>query len=292
MNVVGSKMIGMAVLLWVAVTVFGNVVGNQALYAQAVGRDRTQDTESSAGTAEQNDADRGLEIAVEADRRDTGFGDFTAEFIMTLKNRQGQESIRYIYNKVLEVRDDGDKSLLIFDRPRDIKGTALLTYSHKEGPDDQWLFLPALRRVKRIAAHNKSGPFMGSEFAFEDLISEQVENYTYKYLRDETYDGTECYVIERYPADPSSGYTRQVVWYDKGEYRINKIEYYDRKNDHLKTLTYHDYMQYLGKYWRAHKMVMNNHQTGKSTRSEWKNFKFKTGLSDRDFDKNRLQRVR
>ena len=292
MNTVRLKILIIVVLSLAMMIAQGNIVIAQSSYAQASDEKEKANIQTDTGTIESAAVDRGLEIAVEADLRDSGFGDFTAEFIMTLKNRHGQESIRHIYNKVLEVVNDGDKSLLIFDRPRDIKGTALLTYSHKEGADDQWLYLPALKRVKRIASHNKSGPFMGSEFAFEDLISEQVENYTYNYLRDEKLDDTDCHVIERYPVDPGSGYTRQIVWYDKNEYRIYKTEYFDRKNDHLKTLTYHDYAQFLGKYWRARTMNMINHQTGKSTRSEWKNFKFKTGLNDRDFDKNRLQRVR
>lgn len=236
--------------------------------------------------------ERGLEIAVEADRRDTGFADYTAALTMLLKNKQGEESTRYMRVKTLEVTDDGDKSLTIFDRPRDVKGTAMLTFSHKTKPDDQWLYLPALKRVKRIASKNKSGPFMGSEFAYEDLASQEVEKYTYKYLRDETLDGQECFVIERYPVDPNSGYTRQVVWIDKAEYRPLKIDFFDRKNTPLKTLTFRNYQQYLGKYWRADEMFMANHQTGKSTLLTWKGYKFRNGLSDKDFNRNSLKRAK
>ena len=248
--------------------------------------------QTTSNNASQNPDAKGLEIAAEAERRDSGFGDFTAELLMVLKNRHGEESTRYMRNKVLEMEDDSDKSLLIFDRPNDIKGTALLTYSHKKGPDDQWLYLPALKRVKRIASNNKSGPFMGSEFAFEDLSSEEVEKYTYKFIKNETIDGVDYYIVERYPVDPKSGYTRQTLWYNKEEYRIHKIDYYDRKNDLLKTLTYHNYNQYLGKFWRAGEMFMVNHQTGKSTRALWKNYKFKAGLTERDFDINSLKRVK
>ena len=133
---------------------------------------------------------------------------------------------------------------------------------------------------------------MGSEFAYEDLSSQEVEKYTYKYLRDEEYEGMDCFVVERYPEDKNSGYTRQVVWLDKPEYRPQKIEFYDRKNAKLKTLTYSGYQQYLDKYWRADGMFMENHQTGKSTRLIWNNYEFQTGLSDRDFNKNSLKRAR
>ncbi len=240
----------------------------------------------------QTPEEKGLEIAMEADRRDTGFHDSTASMRMLLRNRQGEESTRDIRVKTLEQKNDGDKSLTIFDRPADVKGTAFLSFTHKSGPDDQWLYLPALKRVKRISSRNRSGPFMGSEFAYEDLSSQEVEKYTYRYLRDEQYKGMDCFVIERDPVDPYSGYTRQVVWIDKAEYRPQKIDYYDRKNSLLKTLTFDDYQQFLGQYWRAHDMYMVNHQTGKSTRLTWSNYRFRTGLTDRDFDRNSLKRVR
>ncbi len=239
-----------------------------------------------------DDQARGLEIAMEADRRDTGFDDFTAGMTMILRNRHGQESQRQIRTRTKEVDGDGDKALLIFDQPRDVKGTAFLNYTHATGPDDQWLYLPALKRVKRIASNNKSGPFMGSEFAYEDISSQEVEKYTYKYLRDEALDGADHFVVERYPTDKKSGYTRQVAWYDQAEYRLQKVEFYDRKGDLLKTLTYHDYQQYLDQYWRAARMEMVNHQTGKSTTLLWRDYEFRVGLTDRDFDQNTLKRVR
>ncbi len=235
---------------------------------------------------------RGLEIAKEVDVRDTGFNNSVVELEMILRNKQGQESRREMRNKTLEVDGDGDKSLVIFDKPRDVKGTAFLSFTHKEGPDDQWLYLPALKRVKRIASNNKSGPFMGSEFAYEDISSQEVEKYTYKFIKEEQLNGIDCYIVERYPVDKKSGYTRQVVWYDQVKYIPHKIIFYDRKNDLLKTLTYHDYEQYLDKYWRASKFEMVNHQTNKSTDLLFKDYKFQIGLTDRDFDKNSLKRAR
>jgi hypothetical protein len=234
----------------------------------------------------------GLAIAIEADRRDTGFGDSIAGMSMILRNKQGDESRRELRVRTLEVEGDGDKSLSIFDRPADVKGTAFLTFTHKTGPDDQWLYLPSLKRVKRISSKNKSGPFMGSEFAYEDISSQEVDKYTYRYLRDEPCGELECFVIERDPVDPNSGYTRQVVWIDKQEYRPQKVDYYDRKNDLLKTLTFHDYRQYLNRYWRAMRQEMVNHQTGKSTTLLWEEYTFGQGLTDRDFDKNSLKRAK
>lgn len=232
----------------------------------------------------------GLEIAIEMDKRDSGFGDMKATMKMILKNRQGEESIREMKLISLEVDGDGDKSLTTFNTPRDVKGTSFLSHTHVKGPDDQWLFLPALKRVKRISSNNKSGPFMGSEFAYEDLTSQEVEKYTYKYIKDDSTNSMLCFQVERYPVDKKSGYTRQVVWIDKEEYRPQKIDFYDRKNSLLKTLVFLDYQQYLLKFWRASKMKMQNHQTGKTTLLEWNEIVFKNGLNDRDFDKKALKR--
>jgi outer membrane lipoprotein-sorting protein len=173
-----------------------------------------------------------------------------------------------------------------------VKGTALLNFTHKTGTDDQWLYLPALKRVKRISSANKSGSFMGSEFAYEDVTSQEVEKYSYKWIRDEDHDREKCFVFERYPVYKNSGYTRQVVWLDQKEYKILKIEFYDRKNAPLKTLKQSKFKQYLDKYWYPEVMHMENHQTGKSTLLTWAKYKFNNGLKDKDFNKNSLKRSR
>lgn len=243
---------------------------------------------ATAETAEE----KGLTIAIEADKRDTGWIDQTADLKMVLTNKHGESSHRTMALKSLEVDGDGDKSLTVFDNPRDIKGTAFLSHTHALKPDDQWLYLPALKRIKRISSANKSGPFVGSEFAYEDLSSQEVEKYTYKWLRDETINGHEVFVIELYPQYKNSGYTRQISWMDKNMYQPRKIEFYDRKDTLLKTLISSEYNQYLEKYWRPEKMEMVNHQTGKKTDLIWKNYQFKNDLSNRDFDRNTLKRAR
>lgn len=235
---------------------------------------------------------KGLAIVVEVDRRDTGFVDSQADMQMVLKNRHGDVSNRKLRIRTLEVGGDGDKSLIIFDTPRDVKGMVFLSFTHAITPDDQWLYLPALKRVKRITSTNKSGPFMGSEFSYEDLTSLEVERFNYKYLRDGTIGNQDCFVVEFYPQYKHSGYTRQIAWIEKKHYYAVKIEYYDRKDALLKTQIFNDYHQYLGRYWRAHEMNMVNHQTGKSTWLGWSSYQFRNAYSDRDFDRNALRRVR
>jgi len=240
----------------------------------------------------QTPEEKGLEIALEVDKRDRGWQDSFAEMKMVLRNRQGNESVRQIRVTNLEVDNDGDKGLTVFDEPRDIKGTAFLSYSHALEPDEQWIFLPALKRVKRISSRNKSGPFMGSEFAYEDISSFEIPKYSYLYLRDEILDGMDCYVLELRPEYAHSGYTKSTVWIDKAEYRNQKVVYYDRKDSLLKVQRFQDYRLYLDKFWRAHTVTMENQQNGKSTTLYWDNFNFRTGLTDDDFKKNDLKRQR
>ncbi len=238
--------------------------------------------------------EKGRSIAEEMDRRDLGFEDSYSELKMVLANKQGQSSSRELRIQTLEVpgRETGDKSLIVFDHPRDIEGTAFLSFTKILEPDDQWLYLPALKRVKRISSANKSGPFVGSEFAYEDMLSQEVDKYDYRWLRDEACGPLTCFVVERYPLYESSGYTRQVVWIDQQEYRAQRVDFYDRKDSLLKTLTFDGYHQYLDQYWRADDWFMLNHQTGKTTRLTFGNWEFRIGLDDGDLNPNRLKRLR
>lgn len=235
---------------------------------------------------------KGLALAQAADEADRGWGDAAARLSMVLRNAAGEESRRELRVKLRERAGDGDQSLITFHLPRDIAGTALLSYSHALVPDEQWLYLPALKRVKRIATANKSGPFVGSEFAYEDLTSMEVEKYSYRWLRAEEYGGRPAAVVEETPRYAHSGYTRRVVWLDQERLQPLKVEFFDRKDALLKTLTCEDYRQYLGRYWRSHRLVMLNHQSGKSTELTWQDYTFGNGYTARDFDQASLARER
>jgi len=247
----------------------------------------------------QTPEERGLAIAQEAQRRNEGWVDSKVDAKMILENKQGERSERNMRLKALEVisETDGDKSLTYFLSPADVQGTALLSFTHFKTPDDQWLFLPALKRVKRIASANKSGSFVGSEFAFEDLLAQEVPRFTYKYLRDEACPtdeakGLQCFVNERFPAYENSGYTRQISWIDKRDYQVRKLDFYDRKSELSKTLMFTGYRQYLSKYWRAHTLTMENHQTAKKTTLSFGNFELNAKVDQSEFDPDALARLR
>ena len=239
-------------------------------------------------TNAQTPEERGLEIALAAEQADLGFNSSSVELKMTLKNKNGQTSERNLTTKTLELTEDGDKSLIIFNSPKDVKGTSTLTFTHKIGSDDQWLFLPSIKRVKRISSNNKSGPFVGSEFAYEDLSSQEIEKYSYKFLD----ENDNLLLVEQDPVDPKSGYTRRIVSYNKDkDYRIEKVDFYDRKNALLKTLTYSDYNIYKDKFWRAGTFNMVNHQSNKETLLEFSHYNFDVELTDEDFTQVALKRA-
>ena len=249
---------------------------------------------SSDTTADASAEARGHAVAARSDRSDRGFGSSRVELEMVLRNAAGKETRRTLRLDTLEVPDEsvGDKSLIVFESPRDIDGTALLSHAKILDPDDQWLYLPALRRTKRISSVNKSGPFVGSEFAFEDFTSLELEKFTYRYLRSEPLGDLQTDVVERRPRYEHSGYTRQVAWVDDRDYQLRQVEFYDRRGDLLKTLTLSDYREYEGGYWRAHRLSMVNHKTGKSTDLIYSDYAFDVGVTDHDFVKDVLRRSR
>lgn len=263
-----------------------------ALLALALMPTATAYAESLTNDVSQTPQEKGLAIAVAADQADLGFGDTTADMTMVMNVANAAPIEREMRQLTLEVDNDGDKSILVFDRPRDLKGTAILTHTHRTGPDDQWLYLPALKRVKRISSADRSGPFMGSEFAYEDLASQEVEKYQYRFLREEPCDQQRCDVVERVPTDPKSGYSHQIAWFDQSERRLQRVDYFDRKKTHLKTMEMVGYTQYMDSFWRPDEMHMTNHQTGKSTVLKFANYRFQVGLDDKDFTRNAVSRMR
>ena len=236
---------------------------------------------------------KGFEISARSDRSDRGFGDSDVTVTMTLKNAAGQETTRQMRFATLEVADEavGDKTMVVFNTPKDVEGTALLSHAKMVKPDDQWLYLPALKRVKRISSKNKSGPFVGSEFAYEDFTSTELNKYDYTFLRQEPCGELTCDVVQRTPLYKHSGYSRQVSWIDTKDYQLRKVDFYDRRDSLLKTLSVLDYKQY-GDVWRFHKLAMANHKTGKSTDLVFDTYRFNVGFKENDFVKGKLTSLR
>ena len=246
-----------------------------------------------AADAVADDVAKGLAIAEEAHQRNAGFADYQVSVAMILRHPHAADDERKLRISGIEMAGDGERSLIVFDAPADQRGTALLTYAHGTVDDDQWLFLPALQRVKRIVSTNRAGPFVGSEFAFEDLSAQEVARYAYRYLDQAPFEDARCDRVERVPTYKNSGYSRQIVWYDIAERRTRRVDFYDRRGELLKTYTASGFVRYLDHTWRAGTMHMQNVQTGRSTILVWTGFRFRTGLdAERDFSVTSLRRSR
>ena len=229
------------------------------------------------------------EVAQKSEDVMKGFEDSIATMQMTLINAKGQKKIRTMKMQVLEGKVE-DKSLMEFLTPSDVKGTKFLSYEHIDKDDDQWLYLPALKRVKRIASKNKSGSFMGSEFSYEDLGSFNLEKYSYSGEAEEVIvDKKPMYKISYVPISKYSGYTKHISWIDKKDFLIYKIEYYDRKKKLLKTAYFSDY-KYFDGVPRIGSIVMKNIQNDKTTKLIWIDEKIKNSLKDKNFHKRYLKK--
>ena len=133
---------------------------------------------------------------------------------------------------------------------------------------------------------------MGSEFAYEDMSSFEVEKFTYKLLGEDVCGALACYVLESYPKDEFSGYSKKVSWVDAEHFRVQKVDFFNNRGDHVKTLEVTGYRLYEDRFWRADRFMMVNHVSGKSTEILWQNMAFGTGLDAADFDKSALKRAR
>lgn len=244
-----------------------------------------------AATAAEGPEAKGLRIAKTAEQRNNGFVGEKSDMKLTLIDAYGAKTVREMQGKVMEVPGDGDKSLSIFLNPKDVKGTKMLTWSHKLDDDDQWLYMPTVRRVKRISSRNKSASFMGSEFSYEDLGSQEVEKYSYKWLKDSQVDGKPVWVLERKPKK-KSGYSKQIIYMDQKLHNPLQIEYYDRKGELLKIANFDKYKSFKvnGKtLWRTSGIHMKNVQTKKESIINWANQQLGVNFKEREFKKNSLK---
>ncbi len=232
----------------------------------------------------------GREIAEKSHATQRGFVDEVVETTMYLVNARKDTVVRHLNNMTFERANSEDYSIIRFLNPPDVRGTGLLTYQNPAGDDQQWLYLPELRRVKRISSKNKSGAFMGSEFAYEDISGNTLDRFDYKFLGEEKLGDADCYVVDRIPSYKNSGYIKIKTWYDKSSNLMLRNEFTDRKNSLLKVLTFENWEQFSTGTWRAGKMIMENLQNGKSSILVFNNRKHKVGLREKEFNKRSLQR--
>lgn len=248
------------------------------------------DTSNAEGAAD----NRGRAIAERAWERGEGFGSLRADVEMTIITRSGQKATREMEIAMLEQPGEASKAMTRVEAPRDVAGTSLLTHTDSNGAQEQWLYLPAASRTRRISSENRSGSFMGSEFSFDDFGSQPPSRYRFEYLREENLDGTPCHVIERHPRTDRPGY--EVAWLDQERLLLQRVEYYDANGDKTRVLTVNGYQPYEGQdgetYWRATSLRMENARTNAASVLRWRNIELGAGLRESDFDVAALTRRR
>lgn len=233
------------------------------------------------------------QVAVNIDEREDG-EDETAEMEMTLINKRGQQRVRKIITYRKDYGED-NKSVMFFLEPADVKGTGFLSwnYDDESKDDDQWLYLPALKKVRRISSSGKADYFMGTDFTYSDMGDREIDDYTYSHLGTEVIDGIECYHLERLPKDDDvideTGYNRTEIWVRPDTWMMMKAVFFDKKGKLLKELAVSDFEEING-IWIAKTMHMNNIQKEHQTYLKFSNNQFDTGLDDDLFSQRQLQR--
>lgn len=233
---------------------------------------------------------RGREIAAIVDRNDAGFADYVVAGRMTMRRPGGASAARMFEMSTFEVRDGGDKRVVVFSQPRDLAGFVSLTHTNPGAPDDQWIYLPAIKRVKRLAARDKTGSFAGSEFSYEDIATWELANYDYQFVRDEPCGepATTCHTIANLPRYAYSGYAKLVETIDPRIWQPVRIVYFDKAGRELKRLDFHGYRKHAGRYWRPARIIMTNLRDGAVSQIDWDQYRFGTGLKAADLSEARL----
>jgi outer membrane lipoprotein-sorting protein len=214
--------------------------------------------------------------------------------VMRLVSKSGETKERRMASYLLTGADDRSKTLLRFLAPRDIENTGLLTWEGDEGDDDQWLYLPATRRAKRIPSSGKKNRFMGTDFAFEDLRPESLSLYKYALIGSESIDGQDTFVVEAEPATSreaaDSGYSKRKFWIRKDIYFTVKREFYDKRQRLEKVETSRNLINVKGSHWRANEIEMNDVQAGSRTVVLSQSRALDKGLKDAFFTEAELTR--
>ncbi|MCR5218416.1 outer membrane lipoprotein-sorting protein [Treponema sp.] len=245
---------------------------------------------ASVSTAEEL---TGYEIAKRADEVNEGTtSSYTAT--MTLTNKKGAVRTREI---TMKAKDYGDvkKAVIVFTMPKDVTGVSYLSFEYpdSEGQEkkdsDSWLYMPAMKKVRRISGSGKDDDFMGTDFTYADMGDRGLTKDTFTLLGEENAEGFDCYKVEAVAKDKSEKTQKRIIWYRKDNYLPVKGEFYDKQNQLAREMTCSDIKQIDG-IWTTGKMFMKNIKTGHSTLLEMKNVQYNISLDDKMFTVASIER--
>jgi len=230
----------------------------------------------------------GRQIVEKAYNLPTG-NDITSSLTMTLTNNQGKQRVRKIkqYSKDM---GSVEKSIMFFQSPADVKNTSFMNWSYdSDKSDDQWIYLPALKKTKRISSDSKSDYFMGSDFTYDDLGDRKLDADNHKLLKTETYNGIACYVVESVSKDEDYMYSKTKTWINKSNFTGVKKEFYDEDGDLLKVLSVKKVEKISG-FWVITNSEMKNVQKNHKTSMVLSSIQINTGISDTKFTERMMMR--
>jgi outer membrane lipoprotein-sorting protein len=222
--------------------------------------------------------------------------DSTARSTFRLINAAGQQRVRETDGQTKLIAGTTDNRRLVnFLSPADVRGTKTLLIEHSAADDDIWIYLPAMKKVRRLVASNKKDSFGGTDFSYGDVIGHKVEDWNHKVLRQEKLDGRDCYVVESTPKRPevadNTGYSKRVSWIDKESYVASRGEIYDQSGELLKRTSAQDVERVDAKNdrYQPMKLIGENVQTGHKTIIEFTKFKANVGVGDELFAARSLE---
>jgi hypothetical protein len=216
-----------------------------------------------------------------------GFRTDVSEVELKIIDSSGSSVSRFMKSSIIET-SEGSKNLIEFTQPATVRGAKYLMWGYEIGENSQWIFVPALRTVKRIVGSENQNSFMGSEFSYEDLGQAELEKFTYSSMTSGSLGKRDSWVITRVPKSKDSTYSRQVLWYDKVFLVALRTEFYNQRNELVKIALATDIKQY-GQWYRATKIEMKNLVSRRSSALQWKNRIFGRSIVPSLFDPKRLK---
>ncbi|RMF56385.1 MAG: outer membrane lipoprotein-sorting protein [Calditrichaeota bacterium] len=223
----------------------------------------------------------------------TGWQDMQADLELILTNARGETRVRKIVMYSRKRTENESDMLMRFTAPADVRGTSFLVIEHEKGEDERYLYLPALRRIKRIASSGKGGNFMSSDFTYYDIGKPELDDWKYERLEDEKVGDRVCFKISCLPAneqiEKDTGYGKIIRWIDQERLVSLKAVYYDRALREWKTLDI-PRVELIGGVWFQTDMIMKDVQTGHQSEMIFKNVKINQNIPAQFFSQRFLQR--
>lgn len=240
-------------------------------------------------------AQTGREIAQKVKDRPDG-DTRQSELVMKLINKRGAVRERKLSSYSVDVGEGKKdrKSMMFFQHPGDVKGTGFLTWDYDDPKrnDDKWLYLPAMKKIRRISGSSaKQDYFMGSDFTYDDMGSRNVDEDTHKLLGEENIDGYKCWRLESTPQDKREIYSKKIALIRQDCLIPIEVEYYDKMGKLHRCLKLSDITKVEG-FWTAQKLHMTNVQTGHQTIIEIKNPRYNISLEEAKFNVTTLEKGR